>query len=197
MAQKEEEKFQRGELMKGVLRGIAVGLVIGAVFTMPGLLLALKPFFGNKKVSKQSLQKTYKALVRKKLVQLKEEKGQFLLKITEGGRKFQKKFELQDSMKAIKLSPPKTWDRKWRLLVFDIPEPKKEAREALRDLLTYLGFYRFQDSVFIYPFPCEHEVDLLKELFGIQKYVHCFSVLDAEVPSEIAYHFSPLLNKYL
>lgn len=183
--------------MKGVLRGVAVGLVIGAVFTMPGLLLALKPFFGNKKASKQSLQKTYKALVRKKLVHLKQEKGRFVLEISEEGRKFQKKFELQDSLRAIKLSLPKTWDRKWRLLVFDIPESKKEAREALRDLLKYLGFYRFQDSVFIYPFPCEHEVDLLKELFSVQKYVHCFIVTDTKVPSEVAYHFSPLLRKYV
>src|SRR3989338_11657709 len=39
--------------------------------------------------------------------------------------------------------PPARWDRKWRLVFFDIPENKKNAREAFRDHLKKLCFTEF------------------------------------------------------
>ncbi|MBI2642133.1 MAG: CRISPR-associated endonuclease Cas2 [Candidatus Wildermuthbacteria bacterium] len=188
--------FQKGELMKKVLLAVGLGLALGAVITMPGLVLAFKPFLKGRRVSQQSLWKTYKTLARKKFVRIREVKGNIILEVTEEGKMWQKEYQLQDSIRELKISIPKTWDKKWRLLVFDIPEQKKRAREALRDLLEHLGFYRLQDSVFIYPFPCENEVDFLTSIFEVQKYVYCFTIENTKVPSDVAYHFSKLLARY-
>lgn len=39
------------------------------------------------------------------------------------------------------------WDGKWRIVVWDIPEKRRKARDLLRHLLKQLGFKKFQQSV--------------------------------------------------
>jgi phenylacetic acid degradation operon negative regulatory protein len=46
----------------------------------------------------------------------------------------------------------KPWDRRWRIVVFDIPEKAKRIREYLRAKLVELGFAMLQESVWITPF---------------------------------------------
>ena len=72
----------------------------------------------------------------------------------------------------LKLKIPKQWDRKWRLLLFDIPESKKRIRDALRRKLKNLGFLEFQKSVFIYPYPCEDEINFIINFFNIEGYAY-------------------------
>ncbi len=67
----------------------------------------------------------------------------------------------------LKIKKQKKWDRKWRLVIFDIVEFKKNHREAFRGKLKQLGFYPLQKSVWIYPFDCQPEIELLKDFFGL------------------------------
>lgn len=46
----------------------------------------------------------------------------------------------------------KPWDRKWRIVVFDIPEKSRKTRNYLRAKLCELGFGMLQESVWISPF---------------------------------------------
>ncbi len=62
--------------------------------------------------------------------------------------------------------PPK-WDRKWRIIIFDIPERRKKIRDEIRIILTNSGFQRLQDSVWVYPYDCENIIGLLKIDYGI------------------------------
>ena|SRR3990167_7565022 len=64
------------------------------------------------------------------------------------------------------------WDQKWRLLTFDIPEQKLHIREYFRKRLKEMGFYHFQRSVFIIPYPCDAEIDMICEALGIESSVH-------------------------
>ncbi|MDP1722064.1 MAG: PaaX family transcriptional regulator C-terminal domain-containing protein [Candidatus Gottesmanbacteria bacterium] len=45
----------------------------------------------------------------------------------------------------------KPWDRKWRVVIFDIAEVQRTTRNALRDKLRELGFGMLQESVWITP----------------------------------------------
>ncbi|KKS75569.1 MAG: hypothetical protein UV48_C0009G0002 [Candidatus Azambacteria bacterium GW2011_GWA2_42_9] len=56
-------------------------------------------------------------------------------------------------------------------MVFDIPEKHKKAREAIRECLNNLGFYKFQKSVFVLPFECSDEIDFITEYFNVRSYV--------------------------
>ncbi len=63
------------------------------------------------------------------------------------------------------------WDGKWRMVAFDIPEPFKRGRDALRNTLKNIGFCELQKSVFICPYDCIKEMRLLIEFFRLDKHV--------------------------
>lgn len=44
------------------------------------------------------------------------------------------------------------WDKKWRIVIFDIEETSKQTRERFRRKLKELGFGMLQESVFISPY---------------------------------------------
>jgi len=65
----------------------------------------------------------------------------------------------------------KTWDKKWRMVAFDIPEKYRIGRNALREKLKKIGFCGLQKSVFITPYDCEKEIKMLIDFFELGKYV--------------------------
>lgn len=69
----------------------------------------------------------------------------------------------------FKLEKPKKWDRKWRVIIFDIPEKKRKIRDQVRTLFKSAGFYLLQDSVWVYPYDCEDILTLLKSDLGVGK----------------------------
>lgn len=55
----------------------------------------------------------------------------------------------------------KKWDRKWRLVIFDIEEKSRKTRNFIRKILKELGFVQLQKSVWISP----HDIfDELKKI---------------------------------
>lgn len=54
------------------------------------------------------------------------------------------------------------WDGKWRMLLFDVKESRKSVRSQLRLLLAGAGFVRLQDSAWVYPYPCDEFVALVR-----------------------------------
>ena len=93
--------------------------------------------------------------------------GAMAAELTEKGRSRAMRFPLDD----LKLSKPKRWDGKWRIVIFDIAEKRRKIRNALRWRLKNLGFYELQRSVFVVPYPCEDEITILVNAFGLQEEV--------------------------
>jgi hypothetical protein len=60
------------------------------------------------------------------------------------------------------------WDGKWRMIALDIPETKKSLRDTVRQLLKKLGFKMMQRSLWVIPYPCKGEVNVIKVAFGLQ-----------------------------
>ncbi|MBI2025427.1 CRISPR-associated endonuclease Cas2 [Candidatus Kaiserbacteria bacterium] len=54
------------------------------------------------------------------------------------------------------------WDGKWRIVMFDIREKRRKTRSQLRFLLFGAGFLRLQDSVWVYPYPCDEFISLVR-----------------------------------
>lgn len=71
----------------------------------------------------------------------------------------------------LKSHRPQKWDGKWRVLIFDIPENKKQNRDVFRNKIKSLGFIQIQKSVYVYPFERTLEISFLSESLLIQKYV--------------------------
>lgn len=79
---------------------------------------------------------------------------------------------------------PRRWDRKWRVLIFDIPEYRKGLRDKLRHTLQAIGFVRLQDSVWVYPYDCEDFITMIKADFHIGRDVLYMIVdtIEGDVP---------------
>lgn len=89
------------------------------------------------------------------------------LQITDKARK---RLELA-KLDTVTIPSPKRWDKRWRIIFYDIPESNKAGRDKLAHKLRRLGCQQLQRSVWIYPFPCENEVNTVSVAFGVEKYV--------------------------
>lgn len=87
--------------------------------------------------------------------------------LTDEGEKKLRQLEIH----GFHLRKPHKWDKKWRVVIFDIPEKKRKMRDQIRKIFVSAGMYRLQDSVWVFPYDCEDVIGLLKTDFGIGKYV--------------------------
>lgn len=69
-------------------------------------------------------------------------------------------------MHDLKVKRPNKWDKKWRLVIYDIPEEDRSTRDLIRNQLNKIGFVQVQKSVFVYPFECTTEIDLICQRYG-------------------------------
>ncbi|MFH1956588.1 MAG: hypothetical protein ABIJ28_03015, partial [Patescibacteria group bacterium] len=123
---------------------------------------------------------------------IKEENNQLIYTITEKGKEKIKKFIFDE----LSISIPKKWDEKWRLIIFDIPEKYKKAREAFRNKLISLDFYQCQKSVWIHPFSCESEIEFIKEILNIKPFVKVFLIEEMD-DGKTLYHFKDLIKNII
>ena len=102
------------------------------------------------------------------------------IKLTKRGKMRWLQYQFND----LELKSLKRWDKKWCIVLFDIPESQKRIRDSLRKKLKKLGFLEFQKSVFIYPYPCEDEINFIINFFNIEDYVYYI-----EAPISSDYNF--------
>ncbi len=76
------------------------------------------------------------------------------------------------------------WDKKWRVVIFDIPQELHNKRNRFRKRLKLLGFYRIQKSVFAFPYPCENELAEYCGDLNISEYVNIINADDLGDVSE-------------
>ncbi len=65
----------------------------------------------------------------------------------------------------------KIWDKKWRVVIFDIPYTMDKQRHVLRHRLKFMGAYMLQKSIFVFPYPCEEELGYWCSGLGLSDYV--------------------------
>jgi DNA-binding transcriptional regulator PaaX len=88
--------------------------------------------------------------------------------LTPSGQTFALKYQFRN----LVIKKPRNWDKKWRIVLFDIPEEKRKIRDALRKKIKRLGFLEFQKSVFIFPYPCPDEINFVINFWDIHNYVY-------------------------
>ncbi len=166
-----------GEITKDVLLMLAVASIFAVAATSPYFLINItRAIIKNKKYNKKyrnlnenALAQSLSGLNKNKIIIVKETEGKFTVKLTEKGKKVVKEI-LFDNMKIEK---QEIWDKKWRIVIFDIPERKgRRARNAMREKLQKLNFFQLQKSVWACPYPCEKEVQLICEVFNINPFVN-------------------------
>lgn len=159
-------------LTREILFMAASGTLILSSLFAPNAAQLLKPLLRWRKnwgkIDKRRIDDAIKRLNSKRLIELAEKGDEVYVKITANGKNLLRRFDYDD----LELSKARTWNRKWHLVIFDIPEKKKRERKALSEKLKDLGLYPLQESVFIYPYNCRDEIDFICEFFSISRYVN-------------------------
>lgn len=158
-------KIRNTKIQKAVLETIAVTGIISVALLAPNALQMLKLLDLDKKLlrdKRHAINLSRDRLIKNGLIEYNKEG---FIVLTDSGKETWRK------MKLYNYEPPRPrkWDKKWRVLIFDIKEEFRMVRDQIRKTLISIGFVHLQDSVWVYPYDCEDLITLLKADFEIGK----------------------------
>jgi len=171
-----------------VLSILKTGALLGVAITAPNAIRYLK---GRGREAKwegyypSSIERQTMKLWRKGFVRVHETGDGHVVEITQKGIHELLKYDLD----TMRISKPDHWDRKWRMVFFDVVCGNDEARKAFQSRLKQLGFFQMQKSVYICPFPCEKEIMYLREVMEIPHSVKLATIERLENDEDLRRHF--------
>jgi len=169
-------KRELGATAKKIILLLAGGLALGLSGNPRTYFRVLRGIRkGLKDINREALHRAIKNLYKSKLIDARVDKnGITTLVLSEKGKQKVLKYNLD------KLAVPSMWkwDKKWRVVLFDIPEKRKRARDAIRHHLKEMKFFEFQKSVFVHPFECFDELEYLIEFYHARLFIR-FLVADS------------------
>ena len=182
MEQSSRKRGKRKNITDIVIGTVGLAGLLGVMMVAPNVIGAM----GKLGLIPGGRQKEIVNRARDRLIKqgyMRKENG--FLRLTPKGKA---RFDLLRQREAVGQKPLR-WDRKWRVLIFDIPEYRRAVRNKMRQTLLGIGFMRLQDSVWIYPYDCEDLIALLKADFKIGKDVLYMIVEELEGDSWIKENF--------
>lgn len=142
-----------------------------------------------KRLERRALYRAIRRLYESNLVSsIQHPDGSIEIVLTREGKNVALRYQLEE----MGIRRPERWDRKWRIVLFDIPEKKKLLRDTLRTQLKQLGLLELQKSVFVHPFECRNEVDFIVEFYQARPYVRFIEAhhIDNELHLKYRFHLS-------
>lgn len=178
---------QWGAFQQAMLAAVAVGGIVVIAATIPNAAQLLKYFPGYKRGARFNYKtKTVLGrLVEKGCITFVEKDGKRYARITEKGEHI-----LQMEVEKKVMLKKKKWDRRWRIVIFDILERRRSTRVRIRRFMEEYGFVRLQDSVWIYPYDCEDLIALAKANFRLGADVLYMIVERLEQDKHLREHFT-------
>lgn len=166
--------MRKSELKQKILLLLVAGVALGFSRSPKNYFKILESVAKEwKDIERKRLFKIVREFYKERIIDFREYKdGTAEIILTKEGKKRALRYQIDE----IEIKKPDKWDGKWRVVIFDIPEKRKKAREALRDKLKDLGFKELQKSVFVYPYECEDEIDFIIEVFEIRSLVRFLKV---------------------
>ena len=164
----------RRDAKQKILLLLLGGVALGLSKSPKGYFKILKSISKDwRQIKTERLYRAVREFYNDRLVDYKEDKdGLIKIILTKEGQKKALKFKLDE----MEIKKPTKWDGEWRVVIFDIPDRFKKAREALRRKIMDLGFRKLQESVFIFPYECEDEINFITEVFLIRSFVRFMRV---------------------
>lgn len=177
-----------GEVQRKILLLLLGGLALGLSGSPKTYFQILKTIGRDwREINKQSLKRAIKNLYKSKLITEKQNPdGTITIVLTSEGKKKALTYDLD----KMQIKKPVKWDKRWRIVLFDIPNKQKKIRDILRFHLKKLGFYEFQESVFLHPYDCKDEIDYLIEFYDIRKFVRFIITDSIDTELHLKSHFN-------
>ncbi|MED3728704.1 phenylacetic acid degradation operon negative regulatory protein PaaX [Priestia filamentosa] len=131
-----------------------------------GSLIRLLKEFGH---NEQAVRVTCSRMVKQGWLQSQREGNKSYYFLTPRGVN-----RVEEAARRIYKLNPHEWDGKWRILMYTIPEEKRQIRDEFRKELIWSGFGSFSNGCWLSPNNLEKEVELLIDKYNIEQYVDFF-----------------------
>lgn len=161
---------------KTVLPRVLMTLVNAAVAfggpharTARGAHQAFRKFDQLQDITDTQLRRSIYHAIGKKYITLTNEKNGTTIRLTTSGKQLAGKAAIELLRPAV----PVIWDKKWRIVLFDIPEKFKKSRDGFAGNLKRIGFTQIQKSAFAFPYPCFEELAVLTDFHKVRSFVTC------------------------
>ncbi len=159
LEEKTKRIVSRVKIQDAIMFSLYGAAAAALILTAPNALRILKhidPDLAKKRHPGQRLSQAMSRLVSRGLV-VRTKDGRFML--TEKGKRYAK---AMDQTGRLQFAKERKWDGRWRIVIFDIWERRREARSRLRTRLQTIGFVKVQNSVWAYPYECEELIAFAK-----------------------------------
>ena len=177
---------RKGYVKDAVLAAVGLSGLLLVAMAAPNAIQLLGKTSIGKRFKDQTLT-TLSRLAKECLIKFEKRGGKRYARITEKGRKV---LALELQKKALQAQAKKRWDRRYRIVIFDIAEVRRSIRIRLRETMRAAGFVRLQDSVWVYPYDCEDFTALLKADLHIGREVIYIIAESIENDGRLREHFN-------
>lgn len=131
-----------------------------------GSLIRLLKEFGH---NEQGVRVAVSRMVKQGWIQSEKQGNKSFYFLTDRGVQ-----RMDEAANRIYKMKPNEWDGKWRILMYTIPEDKRQLRDDLRKELLWSGFGSFSSGCWISPNDLEKQINRLIEKYDIDEYVDFF-----------------------
>jgi phenylacetic acid degradation operon negative regulatory protein len=138
-------------------RGVEIGI---------GTLIKL---LGNFGLSEQSVRSAVSRMCRAGLLKVRHNGVRSYYSLTEEGHSL-----LTKGAQRIFVRKNNQWDRSWNIVIYSVPERRREARDRLRLELSWMGYGPLSEATWISPYDLTKEVEDLAERLQIKEYIQIF-----------------------
>lgn len=161
---------------KDTLQILAVSGVVISALAIPNIAIAYGYLHKKwQRYKRGDIGRIVKRLHKQELVKIGEVNGQTIIELSDRGKLKLLQYNFAD------LNLKKKRDGKIRMVIFDIPNKKKQARDMFRSKLKELGFIKIQESVFLTPYICQKELEFIVNYLEIADYVMLFQIGKTEI----------------
>jgi len=187
MRNKEQNKIIKSPIKKKILILLAGGLALGMARNPRSQKYILKTIHRDlKTVNRKYLARIVKEFREERLVDYIENKnGETEIVISDKGKRKVLEFDIDN----VKIKKPLRWDKKWRVVFFDIPEKRRGERNVLREKLKDLEFREIQKSVFVHPYPCFDEINFVVEYYTLRRFIRFGEMVNLSNEEELRLKF--------
>ena len=184
LEERTKKRVRKTKIQRVILDTVVTAGILSAAIMAPNVIGALdKLGLVPRKRQREYISSSAAKMVKKGLLKFN---GKYYEPTKEGENIF-----MMWSVGRYRLEKPRKWDRKWRIIIYDIPEKNKgKIRRQINTLFVQTGLYRLQDSVWVYPYDCEDIMTLIKIDFGVGKDVLYVVADEIENDKHLRNHFN-------
>ena len=133
------KRRRRENIQQAVLGTLALTGALAVIAIAPALPMALASIIGKKHLGYRAKTATGRR-AQKGLIAFETHNGMRFARLTSKGAQA---MALEQAKMALAIRVKKRWDRRYRMVIFDIPQKRRLVRDRLRHLMRDAGFFDY------------------------------------------------------